>query len=782
MRWSKYSLITSVVAIVAAATEYNGLSRRPSNGDIRWDLDADKIEALSVKMIQEEVDFVKSMLAVENPTVDNVLIPTIDRDNHLSSKINEIDFYQYIANDEVTRTVASQFKQKLKKSDLEFGVTEDLNKPYRVLLEKLRSGEEPATDPEYMKYLEDMMKDANRTAMSVEDFSLAANILDEIDALEIEFNKNVNNLQGDIILSGKELEGVPQSSIDVFQKAYDEHYRVKLDASQIFQILRYARNNTVRKTVSLAFYDQAPENEEVLKKIVKLRYEHAKLYGYNTHAEYVLRNRMAKTQKTVIDFMYDVEDKIKPVAEKEIAHLLELKNADLREQGLPEEPELYNWDYDYYHTAMLQKEFQVDQVALAEYFPTKKIVPKLLRLFEKLYDVAVVQLTPEFDDAWHPDVMQFAVYQYNRKPKNGQFKREETEDMSDFPSEITLLYETHPLDPNAGKEYDHDDEDSDGDEDDEQVNVYDENYQGTGKATDPTFMGYLCLDIYARENKFSQAAALEIGAAFQSLKGNRVPAYVSVLCSVPPELENSPSLITPQLMSMLFHELGHGFHILLSKTKTVKYSGSHVPVDFIECPSQVLEGFMSSPKVLKSISHHYKDASKIPDEMVENFSRSLNVNAASNALRQLYAANFDMEIHIPENQQELDDLDIKSAWNLLEKDVSLIGNGDTWNNGFSQFTHMVQGYDAGYYSYIWSLVYARDIFKTLFDGVENIKENGVKLRDIVLKNGGLENPMVYLTELLGRAPSSDAFLALITQRSSINASGFSSGDQVVNTF
>lgn len=772
MRWTG---IIPLISLVFATTvpEYEGVCKRPANGDIKWNLSGEEIIELCSEMADEEIEFMKGLLAIQEPTVDNVLIPTIDRDNNLAAKINELDFYQYVSPDAAVRSASAGVKRSLRRSASAFDDSVDLLRPYRVVMERVKEGKDKL-EPEYLKYLEELLKTPNRTILSDED-SRKLNVLrTEIGNLETEFNVNVNNLHGLMTFLSEELRGVPQVTLEKFTIQEDGRHLVPLDQGLVFQILQYAHNSTVRRTTFWTFYDQCPENEGVLTKLVRKRFEAAKLMGYTNHAEYMIKDYMAKTPQTVIDFMYDVEDRIKPIAQQELATLFEMKNADLRRQGLLEENEFYNWDFDYYHTTMLQNKHKVNQTKLAEYFPTKRVIRKLLDFFETLYDVKVVQVeNPDSDDLWHPSVLKYAVYQKIRSDigfqKTSTIKAkddtDDTEDRTgsriaksekealssmlderedDEPTTYEILFEPHgDALENDKVTDDNSDDESDGDSDND---------------VKSEFMGWIALDVYSRENKFTHAAAFEIGGSFATLDDERVPAYVSVVANLPSDSPNYPSLATPQLVSILFHELGHGFHILLSRTKTMRFLGSHVPMDFVECPSQMLEQFMKSHETLKQISRHYLTGEKISDNEIKDFSDSISVNGALNALRQLYAANFDMEIHNMVTEEELDDLDIKSCWNSLEKDVSLVSNADYWNNGFAQFTHVTQGYDAGYYSYAWSLVYAHDIYSTLFEGKEDIRTPGVELRDKVLRNGGLKNPMDYLTNLLGRAPSSDAFL------------------------
>lgn len=742
MRWA--ILLGSVIlpCSAGAISNYTGHSEQRANGDVKWSMTANEMLELANRMAHEEAVFIQSLLDIKDPTVENVLMPAILRDNHVSRVLSEMDFYQYISIDPRIKEMSADFKLKARKGSLAFGDKVDILKPYRELVEKIESGTE-TLKPEYMLFLKNLAKQTNIGSVSPEELKKVSVLRAEIGKLEGEITQNINNAVGHIILLKEQLDGIPQTAIDMYEQDDDGKYKVKLEPAQVYPVLQYSNDPATRKEAFFAIYNQCPENGPLLLSLVRKRYEAAQLLGYKTHANFILRDRMAKDEQTVYDFMYDLEDEIKPIAEIEIKKMLEMKNNHRREKNLTNENHFYAWDYEYYNSVVLQKEFLINQTFMAEYFPTKTTIPKFLNFFENLFDLTII-LSENFisEDVWSPDVLKYAVFQNNR---DGSVTSEST-DSFDKSNRMNETSSKILSDPNfgAGKK--------------NEIHAKRERSNSTiPENPNSEFMGWLVLDIYAREGKYSHAAAFEIGGA-TVLNGTRIPAYAAVLFSVPPESEARPSLLTPEMLSVLFHEIGHAFHIILSKTETVQFLGTHVPMDFVECPSQVLEAFMTSPQVLHDISQHYQTGEKIAIEEVEKLSPAFNINAASKTLRQLYAAFFDMKLHTIDSDQIMAELDLNSVWNLLEKDITLLENNNEWNLGYLTFAHIVQGYDASYYSYLWSLMYALDVFETLFEGAEDIRTPGVKWRDEVLKNGALKNPMEYLTKLLGRPPSSEAFM------------------------
>lgn len=180
-------------------------------------------------------------------------------------------------------------------------------------------------------------------------------------------------------------------------------------------------------------------------------------------------------------------------------------------------------------------------------------------------------------------------------------------------------------------------------------------------------------------------------------------------------------------MVLLFHELGHAIHDIVSNTQYARFHGTNVTVDFGEAPSQMLENWCWEPSVLKSLSKHYtylsttfrtaweeqaggaaQPAETISDAMIDSLVSSRRVTfGALFYLRQLHFAMFDMLVHQPTLDRPIESLDLAKEWNNLRSRTCLcdgpevLGCGDGWGHGYAHFRHLVgDDYDAGYYSYL----------------------------------------------------------------------------------
>lgn len=161
--------------------------------------------------------------------------------------------------------------------------------------------------------------------------------------------------------------------------------------------------------------------------------------------------------------------------------------------------------------------------------------------------------------------------------------------------------------------------------------------------------------------------------------------------------------------------------------------------------------------MLQQLSSHYENKSPLPEDLIQSLVKAKNVNAALLNLRQIFFGWFDYTVHT----QPADKIDTTALWNKLREEVTLIpGAPKTWPA--AAFGHIMGGYDAGYYGYLWSQVFSADMFFSRFavEGVTN-PDTGLSYRESILKPGGSRNGMDMLKTFLGREPRDEAFLKSI---------------------
>jgi peptidyl-dipeptidase Dcp len=271
---------------------------------------------------------------------------------------------------------------------------------------------------------------------------------------------------------------------------------------------------------------------------------------------------------------------------------------------------------------------------------------------------------------------------------------------------------------------------------------------------DGKFLAVFYGDYFPRAGKRSGAWMNDLqGQKIEN--GQNVRPHIINVCNFTRPTETKPSLLTFYEVTTLFHEFGHGLHGMLANGKYESLSGTSVPRDFVELPSQVMENWCYDPDALKLFAKHYQTGEVIPNELIEKIRASQNFLAGLGNMRQLRFGLVDMYYHgqkpTGESISEIENK-VDSLTNLFPR-----VEGIAFSPAFSHI--FAGGYSAGYYSYKWSEVLDADAF-------EYFKENGGltnksaadSFRKNVLEKGGSERPMELYKKFRGREPSPKAML------------------------
>jgi len=275
-------------------------------------------------------------------------------------------------------------------------------------------------------------------------------------------------------------------------------------------------------------------------------------------------------------------------------------------------------------------------------------------------------------------------------------------------------------------------------------------------------LGYFYLDLFAREGKFKAEAAFNIVSARERADGSfQVPVSV-LLASFAPPAAGKPALLkfgADEEVERLFHEFGHILHFTLSRAHHGRFASAQGTLDFIEAPSQMMENWVWDPKVLLSLSGRFDDPSqKLPQDLLDRMIAEKHTGQSLQNLYLLFLARLDLAFHtLP------DVVDTTALYAKLRKETFPIpmmpGTHPEVN-----FGHIMGGYDAGYYTYLWSRVYSDDMFSVFYhDGLLN-PETGRRYRQEILEPGSSREEIVSLQRFLGREPEEKAFLRRMIQR------------------
>jgi len=267
------------------------------------------------------------------------------------------------------------------------------------------------------------------------------------------------------------------------------------------------------------------------------------------------------------------------------------------------------------------------------------------------------------------------------------------------------------------------------------------------------FLSLLYADFFPRAGKRPGAWMTSFREA-SNVNGNNKRPHISIVCNFTKPTKDTPSLLTFQEVTTLFHEFGHALHGMLPNTVYESLAGTNVYWDFVELPSQFFENYCYEPEALKLFAKHYKTGEIIPQELIEKVKASASFMEGFQTLRQLSFGLLDMSYH-GNNDNNLDNLQV------FEKDIfkqtDLYPEVDD-NMMSTSFSHIFQGgYSSGYYSYKWAEVLDADAFAFFQEtGIFNL-ETAQKFYKL-LSSGGTIEPMKLYEEFRGSKPTPDALL------------------------
>ncbi len=280
-----------------------------------------------------------------------------------------------------------------------------------------------------------------------------------------------------------------------------------------------------------------------------------------------------------------------------------------------------------------------------------------------------------------------------------------------------------------------------------EVKLYEVREQGTG-----AYVASFYLDLFPRKGKYGHAASA--GVTVARLLGGKYQAPIGlIMANFNPPAAGRPSLLAHDEVKTLFHEFGHVMHQTLTVARYGSQAGSAVSRDFVEAPSQMLENWVYEKPVLDLMSGHYLDPSKkLPLETVERLKAARTFDAGWRYTRQVFLASFDQALHTATEALDPDEVSRR----LYQEILGIAPAPDT--HFPATFGHLMGGYDAGYYGYLWAEVFADDMFSLFTQKGVMDAELGRRYREAILAPGRSEEPDRLLERFLGRKPTNEAFL------------------------
>ena len=261
-------------------------------------------------------------------------------------------------------------------------------------------------------------------------------------------------------------------------------------------------------------------------------------------------------------------------------------------------------------------------------------------------------------------------------------------------------------------------------------------------------LAYFYLDLYPREGKYTHAAVFDISSGGSSRQELPVCSMVANF----PNPNTGDGLMTFDEVETLFHEFGHVLHNGIGKSKYTRFVGANCEWDFVEAPSQIMEHWVWKVDCMKRISKHIESNKALSEKICEKLNKSKNIGVGLLTLRQVSFGLADQHLH-GENYKdgllEIEHTAQKVTTISYPKDI----------NHLAAFGHLLGGYDAAYYGYLWAEIIGDDLFSRFEN--EGILSNsvGIEYKNKILKPGGTMPAENMVKNFLGRKWNDEAFLS-----------------------
>ncbi|MFA9454326.1 MAG: M3 family metallopeptidase, partial [Candidatus Aminicenantaceae bacterium] len=274
------------------------------------------------------------------------------------------------------------------------------------------------------------------------------------------------------------------------------------------------------------------------------------------------------------------------------------------------------------------------------------------------------------------------------------------------------------------------------------------------KEADSTHVGVLYTDYYPRESKQGGAWMNAYRKQYKQ-NGENIRPVIANHGNFSKPTGDMPALISYDEALTMFHEFGHALHGLLSDCTYRPLSGTSVPIDFVELPSQIMEHWASHPDVIKSYARHYETGEPIPDELLEKIKNAGHFNQGFATVEYLASCFLDMDWHVLSEVEEHEAGAFEKA--SMDK-IGLISEIiPRWRSTY--FQHIFASiYSSGYYSYIWAEVLDSDAFEAFKETSLFDQKTAASLRKNILAAGGTDDPMAMYLRFRGAEPKIEPLL------------------------
>lgn len=616
----------------------------------------------------------------EAPTFENTIV-AMERSGQALNRVSAIFFALTSAdtNDEL-QAIEEEITPKLSAHYDSISMNDALFQRVKTLYE----GDQTGIDPEGQRVLKLTYQDFVRggALLSAEDKAKLKEINEKESRLTTDFgNRLTAATNAPILISDRNmLEGLDESALNAASAAAKEagkegQWLFRLNNTTGQDIIASLKNADARKL----FYDrsigrcvQSDSNDtrEIVKELVKVRAEKAKILGFRNFAEWKLTDQLAAKPENAIAMLSQLASLVKDKLAAEDAEI-----EAFARQTMGADYKLTAWDRAYFAEQLRKEKYGVDESTLSQYFELDNVIEN--GVFFAANQMYGLSFEPRTDiPVYNPDVRCWDV-----------------------------------------------------------------------KNSDGEVIGLFMLDPYARPSK--SGGAWMSNFVEQSFLLGTKPVIYNV-CNVKKPAAGEKCLLTWDETTTFFHEFGHALHGFFANQKYPSISGTNTPRDFVEMPSQFNEHAALDPTVFAHYALHYKTGEPMPEELREKMLRALTFNQAMPLAENVAASLLDMAWHtLSLDQADIADVEAFEAEMLQKYGVAFATVPPRYKSTY--FRHIwSNGYSAGYYAYLWTEALESDIYEWMKAHGGLTRENGDRLRTLILSRGNSDDLMTLFASFTGR--------------------------------
>jgi oligopeptidase A len=381
-------------------------------------IEPEHIEPAITELLDEARAVVEQHLqATTQYTWENLVEPLENAEDRLNKAWSPVSHINSVVNSDELREAYNACLPKLSAYATEMGQNEQLFKAYQIIAD---SAEFATLDIAQKKIIGNALRDFKLSGVDLDSGKKQRykDISQELSRLASNYEENLmdaTNAWSKLIRAEQDLAGLPDSAMDQAKQTAESHnedgWMITLHSPSYQAVMTYADDRALRREHYEAYATRASErgpqagqwdNSLIMEQILALRYEKARLLGFNNYAELSLATKMANKPDDVMHFLEDLADRSWRHARKDLSELHEFAKQHC---GIND---LQSWDIAYASEKMRQHAYQLSQEEVKAYFPIGRVLPGLFAVVEKLYGLQISEIA-DFD-SWHPDVRFFQIH------------------------------------------------------------------------------------------------------------------------------------------------------------------------------------------------------------------------------------------------------------------------------------------------------------------------------------------------------------------------------------